>query len=101
MAPPRELDIKRMVKARESNGFDENGGSFVALKWVGTEGTHWWSSMSEIVEFVMGPVLGVLGILGMIYVLLIKPAYQRMVQKKGWGEILGHAQEDANHGEDA
>ncbi len=24
--------------------------------------------MSEIVEFVMGPVLGVLGILGMIYV---------------------------------
>jgi hypothetical protein len=57
--------------------------------------------MSEIVEFVMGPVLGVLGILGMIYVLLIKPAYQRMVQKKEWGEILGHAQEDANHGEDA
>ena len=39
MAPPRELDIKRMVKARESNGFDENGGSFVALKLVGIEGT--------------------------------------------------------------
>jgi hypothetical protein len=57
--------------------------------------------MSEFVEFVMGAVLGVLGILGVIYMLLIKPAYQRMVQKKEWGEILGHAQEDANHGEDA
>ena len=39
MAPPRELDIKRMVEACESNSFDENSGSFVALKWVGTEGT--------------------------------------------------------------
>ena len=37
MAPPRELDIKRMVETCESNGFDDNSGSFVALKWVGTE----------------------------------------------------------------
>ena len=73
----------------------------MGFQWDELDATHWWSSMSEIVEFVMGPVLGVLGILGMIYVLLIKPAYQRMVQKKEWGEILGHAQEDANHGEDA
>ena len=73
----------------------------MGFQWALSDATHWWSSMSEIVEFVMGPVLGVLGILGMIYVLLIKPAYQRMVQKKEWGEILGHAQEDANHGEDA
>jgi len=39
MAPPRELDIKRMVEVCESNSFDENSGSFVALKWVGTVGT--------------------------------------------------------------
>ncbi len=28
-----------MVETCESNGFDDNSGSFVALKWVGTEGT--------------------------------------------------------------
>ena len=55
--------------------------------------------MSEIWEFIMGPLLTFLGFLGMIYLILIRPAYQRMVLKLEWGEILGHAQEDSDRGD--
>jgi len=59
MAPPRELDIKRMVEVCESNSFDENSGSFVALKWVGTVGTHCVypnrlvGSLNSIIRFIV------------------------------------------------
>jgi hypothetical protein len=55
--------------------------------------------VSEIWEFIMGPLLTFLGFLGMIYLILIRPAYQRMVLKLEWGEILGHAQEDSDRGD--
>ena len=45
--------------------------------------------MSEIWEFIMGPLLTFLGFLGIVYLLLIRPAYQRMVLKIEWAEILG------------
>ena len=37
----------------------------------------------------MGPLLTFLGFLGIVYLLLIRPAYQRMVLKIEWAEILG------------
>ncbi len=35
-------------------------------------------------------LLVVLSFLGTLYFLFLRPAYQRKVQKKTWGEILGH-----------
>ena len=43
-------------------------------------------TMSDFLEF----LIVVLSFLGTLYFLFLRPAYQRKVQKKTWGEILGH-----------
>jgi|TARA_A100001037_G_C15086873_1_gene607144 preprotein translocase subunit YajC len=43
-------------------------------------------TMSDFLDF----LLVVLSFLGTLYFLFLRPAYQRKVQKKTWGEILGH-----------
>tara|TARA_B100001996_G_scaffold98392_1_gene73650 strand:+ start:19 stop:168 length:150 start_codon:yes stop_codon:yes gene_type:complete len=44
---------------------------------------------NEIFEFLEFLLL-VLSILSIPYFLFLRPAYQRKVQNKSWGEILGH-----------
>ncbi len=44
---------------------------------------------NEIFEF-LDILFIILTILGIPYFLFLRPAYQRKVQNKSWGEILGH-----------
>ena len=45
--------------------------------------------MSDFFEF-LDFIIIVASFLGTAYLLFLRPAYQRMVQEKTWGEILGH-----------
>ena len=54
--------------------------------------------MNEFFGF-LSVIIGILGFLSIPYVLFIKPAYQRMVLKKEWWQILGHAKSDQDETE--
>jgi hypothetical protein len=45
--------------------------------------------LSELFD-ILGFLLGVAAFLYIPWFLFLKPAYKRLVQKKTWGEILGH-----------
>lgn len=50
--------------------------------------------MSELWDL-LDAILTITGCLGVLWLLFLWPAYQRVVLKREWGAILGHAQEDS------
>ena len=54
--------------------------------------------LNEIFGF-LSIVIQIIFFLSIPYVLFIKPAYQRMVLKKEWWQILGHAKSDQDETE--
>ena len=54
--------------------------------------------LNEIFGF-LSIIIQIIFFLSIPYVLFIKPAYQRMVLKKEWWQILGHAKSDQDETE--
>ena len=54
--------------------------------------------LNEIIGF-LSIIIQIIFFLSIPYVLFIKPAYQRMVLKKEWWQILGHAKSDQDETE--